>query len=43
LDGIHSDIREVLNPKQQSKWDEMFYDFVDNWFPPSPGAKAKSE
>jgi hypothetical protein len=34
LTGIHDDVRDVLTPQQQGKWDDLYDDFIDNWFPP---------
>jgi hypothetical protein len=41
LSGIHQEVREVLSPAQQSKWDDLFDDFVDNWYPPAPPANRE--
>jgi len=41
LESIHADIRDVLDPTQQGKWDTMYEDLVHNWVPPMPEATTK--
>jgi hypothetical protein len=33
LRGLHGDVRAVLTPEQQAKWDKLFDDLTRNWLP----------
>jgi cytoskeletal protein RodZ len=33
ITGIHDDINEILTPKQQEKWDELYSEWTKDWLP----------
>jgi hypothetical protein len=43
LRGFHEDVRKLLNPTQQTKWDTMFDDLMENWMPPATDVPATTQ
>jgi hypothetical protein len=36
LSALHTEISDVLTPNQKDKWDEIYDEAIDKWFPPPP-------
>jgi hypothetical protein len=36
LSALHNEISDVLTPDQRDKWDDIYDEALDRWFPPPP-------
>jgi hypothetical protein len=40
LEGVHTDIGNILTPPQREKWNFLYDDLIRNWMPPMPEPPA---